>query len=187
MALPETLPEVLTVEEFERLEDPPGYRLELVDGALVPEPQPGALHGRVTMNVLRALDAHCREHRSGIVFVETGFVLDSRGLVRRPDVSLLLAAHLPQGEIPEGTWRRPPDLAVEVVTPGNTAADVEQKVGEYHAAGTAEVWVCYPRTRTVVVHGPSGGALRHGDGDEIVVGDVLPGFRASVRSLFSRE
>ena len=70
MAVPDTLPEVLTVEEFERLEDPPGYRLELVGGMLVGEPQPGALHGLVTMNALRALDTHCRAHRSGMVFVE---------------------------------------------------------------------------------------------------------------------
>ena len=187
MTVPDTLPEVLTVEEFERLEDPPGYRLELVGGTLVREPQPGALHGLVIMNVVRALDAHCRDHRSGMVFVEAGYVLDPRGLVRRPDVSLLLAAHLPEGDLPERMWRRPPDLAVEVVSPGNTAADIEQKVGDYLAAGTTEVWVLYPRTRTLVVHRAGGEALRRGEEDEIDGGDVLPDFRAPVRSFFSRE
>jgi len=187
VAVPDTLPEVLTVEEFERLEDPPGYRLELVGGMLVREPQPGALHGLVTMNALRALDTHCRAHRSGMVFVEAGYVLDPRGLVRRPDVSFLLAAHLPEGDLPEGMLRRPPDLAVEVVSPANTAADIEQKVGEYLAAGTVEVWVLYPRTHTVVVHRVGGVVLRRGDEDEIDGGDVLPGFRASVRSFFARE
>ena len=187
MAVSDTLPEVLTVEEFERLEDPPGYRLELVGGTLVREPQPGLVHGMITMNALRALDAHCREHRSGMVFVEAGYVLDPRGLVRRPDVSVLLAAHLPEGELPEGMSRRPPDLAIEVVSPGNTAADIEQKVGEYLTAGTTEVWILYPRTRTVVVHRGGGEALRLGEEDEMNGGDVLPGFRVSVRSLFSRE
>jgi Uma2 family endonuclease len=186
VAAPDTLPEVLTVEEFERLEDPPGYRLELVGGTLVREPQPGALHGLVTMNALRALDAHCREHRSGMVFVEAGYVLDPRGLVRRPDVSLLLAAHVPEGDLPEDMWRGPPDLAVEVVSPGNTAADIEQKVGEYLAARTAEVWVLYPRTRTVVVHRTGGDALRLDEDDVIDGGDLLPGFRASVRTFFAR-
>ena len=187
MAVSDTLPQILTVEEFERLEDPPGYRLELVGGTLVREPQPGALHGLVTMNALRALDSHCREHRSGMVFVEAGYVLDPGGLVRRPDVSFLLTAHLPEGDLPEEMWRRPPDLAVEVVSPGNTAADIEQKVGEYLAAGTAEVWVLYPRTHTIVVHRAGGEALRRGEEDEIDGGDMLPGFRVSVRSFFSRE
>ncbi|HUP52383.1 MAG TPA: Uma2 family endonuclease, partial [Longimicrobiales bacterium] len=84
-------------------------------------------------------------------------------------------------------WRRPPDLAVEVVSPANTAADIEQKVGEYLAAGTVEVWVLYPRTHTLVVHRGDGVVLRRGDEDEIDGGDVLPGFRASVRSFFARE
>ena len=187
MPVPDTIPESLTVEEFERLEDPPGYRLELVGGTLVREPQPGLEHGMITMNALRALDAHCRDHRCGMVFVEAGYVLDPRGLVRRPDVSLLLADHLPEGDMPEGMSRRPPDLAVEVVSPGNTAADIEQKVGEYLAAGTAEVWVLYPRTRTVVVHRAGGVVLRRGEEDDIDGGDVLPGFRASVHGFFSRE
>ena len=187
MAVTETLPEVLTLEEFERLEDPPGYRLELVGGALVREPQPGALHGLVAMNVLRALDAHCRAHRSGMAFVEVGYALDARGLVRRPDVSFLLPAHLPEGDFPEGVWRRPPDLAVEVVSPTNAAAEIEQKVAEYLAAGSAEVWVVYPRTRTVVVHRADGTARRLGEDDEIDGGEVLPDFRTPVRSLFTRE
>jgi Uma2 family endonuclease len=187
VAVPDTLPEVLTIEEFERLEDPPGYRLELAGGTLVREPQPGLVHGMITMNALRALDAHCREQRSGMVFVEAGYVLDPRGLVRRPDVSLLLAAHLPAGDLPEGMSRRPPDLAIDVVSPGNTAADIEQRVGEYLTAGTTEVWVLYPRTRTVIVHRASGEALRLGEEDEIDGGGMLPGFRVSVRSFFSRE
>ena len=114
-------------------------------------------------------------------------MLDPRGLVRRPDVSLLVAAHLPEGDLPEGMSRRPPDLAVEVVSPSNTAAEIDQRVGEYLAAGTGEVWVLYPRTRTAVVFRIDGVVLRHAEDGELDGGDVLPGFRASVRSFFSRE
>jgi Uma2 family endonuclease len=187
MAIPDALPEVLTIEEFERMEDPPEYRLELVGGTLVREPQPGALHGMVAANVFHALNAHCRAHRSGMVLVEAGYALGPRGLVRRPDASLLLAANLPEEGMPEGVWRGPPDLAVEVVSPSNSAADIEQKVRDYLTAGTAEVWVVYPRTRTVVVHRAGGTGLRLGEDDEIDGGEVLPGFHAPVRGFFSRS
>jgi Uma2 family endonuclease len=187
MASSETLTEPLTLAQFEQMQDPSEYRLELVGGMLVREPAPGALHGAVQMNVVRVLDAHCRAHRSGMVFVEVGYALDVRGLVRRPDVSFLLAAHVPEGEFPTGVWRRPPDLAVEVVSSSNTAVEIEQKVSEYLAAGTAEVWVVYPSAQTVIVHRADGTGHRLGKEDELEGRDLLPGFLAPVRRLFARE
>jgi Uma2 family endonuclease len=185
MAATQSLREVVTLEQFERMEDPVEYRLELAGGMLVREPAPGRLHGLVQMNVVRVLDAHCSAHRSGMAFGDVGYVLD-RGLVRRPDASFVLAAHLPEGEFPEGMWHRPPDLAVEVVSPSNTAGEMEQKVSDYLAAGTTEVWVVYPRTRSVIVHHADGTARRLTKDDEIDGGDLLPGLRVPVRSLFAR-
>jgi hypothetical protein len=54
-------------------------------------------------------------------------------------------------------------------------------------AGTAEVWVLYPRTRTVVLHRADGTARRLSEDDEIEGGDLLPGLRAPIHSVFSSQ
>ena len=40
----------------------------------------------------------------------------------------------------------PPDLAVEVFSPGNRPGEMHKKVSEYLEVGTLSVWVVYPET-----------------------------------------
>ncbi|HEV8635807.1 MAG TPA: Uma2 family endonuclease [Chloroflexota bacterium] len=75
-----------------------------------------------------------------------------------------------------------PDLVVEVVSPGDSAADVQDKVDTWLGFGTKAVWVLYPGPR-LVVHRPDGTARALGLDDEIDGGDVLPGFRMRLRDL----
>jgi len=89
----------------------------------------------------------------------------------------------PEGE-PEGYWELSPDLAVEVVSPTDSAAHIQAKVQEYLEAGTRLVWVVYPRTQTVVVYRPSGEALVLGEEDMLTGEDVLPGFACRVGDIF---
>jgi Uma2 family endonuclease len=49
-------------------------------------------------------------------------------------------------------WDMIPDLAVEVVSPSNTADYVQEKVGEYFHGGVRQVWVVYPRQQTVYLY-----------------------------------
>jgi Uma2 family endonuclease len=77
-----------------------------------------------------------------------------------------------------------PDLAVEVVSPNDRANDVQEKVGEYLAAGTRLVWVLWPRSRSVSVHAGRGVTHELGPDEELDGGEVLPGFRVRVANLF---
>ena len=77
-----------------------------------------------------------------------------------------------------------PDIAVEVMSPSNTSADIERKIAEYLAAGSQRVWVAYPSSRTVAVHHPNGATITYSDDDVITDEVLLPGFFPAVDRHF---
>jgi Uma2 family endonuclease len=180
----ETVERLLTVEEFERLPDD-GYRTELSGGRLVREPPPGAVHGWVARNVLRPLDRYVEEHALGLVIFDTGFLLTAEPpTVRGPDIAFLAGEHLPSTGAPQGFWTIPPDLAVEIVSPSNTATGIQEKVLEYLRAGTRLVWVVDPDTRSVTAYRTQQDVQLLTENNVLDGADVLPGFRLDVSKIF---
>jgi Uma2 family endonuclease len=175
---------LLSIEEYEHLADEPGYRTELSRGLLVREPQPGALHGEVTGRLYVALLEFVSRNRLGRVTNQTGFALRAiPRTVRGPDVAFIRADRLP-AETPVSYWPFAPDLAVEVASPGNSLADLQQKTIEYFEAGTQQVWVIEPRTRTVTVYRSLHDITLLRETDTLEGGAVLPAFAMPVASLF---
>ncbi|NNJ13245.1 Uma2 family endonuclease [Chloroflexales bacterium ZM16-3] len=173
----------LTAEEFAAL---PGSRhQELVRGEVVQIMPPGGVHGKVAVSVVMFLGFWARQGSGGIVGVESGFILErDPDLVRGPDAYYVRTERIPAGGIPEGFWPIAPDLAVEVVSPNDTAGEVRAKVREYLAAGTAAVWVVYPSTREVIAHTPDGMARTYGPGETLEMPELLPGFSLAISELF---
>ncbi|MBI4521585.1 MAG: Uma2 family endonuclease [Gemmatimonadetes bacterium] len=178
---------LLTAEEFQRLpDDPQGGRMELVRGRVVREPPPKPVHGGLDASFAARLYQFVKQRRLGVVFTNVGFILGvDPDTVRGPDLSFVSKERIPPGGYTSGEyWRMAPDLAVEILSPSNTAAEIEEKVAEYLAAGGRLVWVVNPKRRTVRVYG-SGGAVRTLTVGDVLEGeDVLPGFRLSVAKLF---
>ena len=173
----------MTAEEFWRLPEN-GTRRALVRGEVVEEMPPGGLHGIVASRVVVRLNAWIVEGPGGAVGVESGFLIGrDPDVVRGPDVFYLKPDRIPDEGAPEAFWTVAPDLAVEVISPSETAGDVREKVRDYLTAGSPLVWVVYPRTREVVVHTPDGLARTHGPGDALEGFEVLPGFRCAVADL----
>ena len=176
----------ITADELLTLPDD-GMRHELVDGALLVYPPPGARHGHIQNAVANLLTAHVKAHGLGEVFVETGFVLRrDPDVVRAPDVSFLRAERIPPSGIPDGYIDGPPDLAVEVVSPSDTLYDVDDKIAGLLAAGTRLAWVINPRRRTVAVHAPGAPVHVLGEDDALDAADIVPGFRCTVREFMGR-
>ena len=182
-----TVKQLLTAEELWALPERPGVRVELVDGELVEVPGAGLLHGLLVELVLRLIGAHARTQDLGLVFADgTAYILRrDPDVVRIPDASFVAWARLPGGEVPEGYGPFAPDLAVEIVSPGDRAEDVQRKVREYLAAGTRLVWVLWPRDEVITAHEPGGRSRELGPDDELDGGDVLPGFRVRVTEVFA--
>ncbi len=178
-------PKPLTAEEFWLL---PGdaRRRELVRGEVVETMPPGGLQGIVASELNARLHTWARGGPGGRVGVESGFLLSRNpDTVRGPDVLYVGPDRVPDAGVPEAFWSVAPHLAVEVVSPGEGAEEVREKVRDYLGAGTGLVWVVYPRTREVVVHTPDGLSRAYGEGDTLEGFDVLPGFVCPVADLFA--
>lgn len=121
----------------------------------------------------------------GIVAGESGPIRLKHGLVRVPDPSFVSwdtlggrGAHMDQ------VLCVAPELAVEVLSPGNTRAETARKVREYVRAGVRLVWLVDPRKQTVRVVTPPGRSVRLAENDTLDGGDVLPGFAIGVKDVF---
>jgi len=165
--------------------DEPLY--EVIDGQIVEKPAMGAPQVWIASQFVGWLFA---SGIAGRAVAEMLFVLDSaRNLKRRPDVALVSYDRWPRRRpIPDGeAWNVVPDLAVEVISPSNSADEVVKKVGEYVRAGVRLVWVVYPLERLVYVYRSAVDVRVLQIGDELDGGDVLAGFRRPVRDLFEEE
>ena len=174
-----------TAEELLRMPDD-GLRRELVGGELRTMTPAGHPHGRVAMRVGWLLTQHVEENNLGAVYAaETGFVLSrDPDTVRAPDVAFVRRERVEKVGEAGGYWPGAPDLAVEVVSPGDYYTEVEGKVADWLRAGARMVVVVDPSNRVVRVHrGPTDVATLD-EGGEIAGGDVVPGWRLPVRDLF---
>ena len=106
---------------------------------------------------------------------------------RMPDVSFVSNARLGRPDLHGMLYDGAPDLAVEVVSPGNSAAEIAQKVREYLSAGGQAVWVLDYTARTLAIHTGAAPPAVLTDGDRVDGGDYLPGFVCPVTDLLPRQ
>jgi Uma2 family endonuclease len=176
----------VTIAEFEKMPDPPdGSRLELVRGEVIVMPPPKARHGIFCFRFARRLGNFVEDHKLGWVTTnDTGVVLErAPDTVRGPDVAFWNIARQPA--MPEGYFEIPPDLAVEVLSPGDRRADVRAKIREYVFYSVPLVWLVDPEARTVTVYRGSMRGIEWDEADELDGGDVLPGFTCKVADFFA--
>jgi Uma2 family endonuclease len=113
----------------------------------------------------------------------TGYWL-TPNVERVPDVSLIRRAKAEaMGEFHESVHGAP-DVAIEIVSPYESATDLECKLGQYLAAGVLAVVVIYPDTRNVYVWRPSGKGLGLRADDALEIPELLPGFKMPIDELF---
>jgi Uma2 family endonuclease len=180
-----TATDLLTADELlKRPHD--GYRYELSKGELIREPPAGNIHGNRTMRLGWRLARHVEANDLGVVFAaETGFKLAANpDTVRAPDVAFVTKTRVDEvGEF-EGFWPGAPDLAVEVISPGDSYTEVEEKVEEYLNAGSKAVWVVDPRRRTITVYRSLTDITILTENDALEGGDIIPGFSCLVAEVF---
>lgn len=170
----------LTVEDFLALPPPPdGQHYELSDGELVSVGYTNLIHEYVKSTIHELLIAWNLPTRNGRVFGESMFIL-YEGTLRQPDIAYVSKERLPS--LPHELLDFAPDLAVEVISTSETAAEMEKKVQQYLRAGVAEVWQVYPESRVVLVRTKAG--VRELHEEDILESPVLPGFRVGISELF---
>ena len=162
---------------------------EVVDGQVV-EKMMGARETEIATILAGFMIQFVRPNRLGRILVEFLFRIDvTKDLQRRPDVAFVSSATWPFGRrVPNvPVWDIVPELAVEVISPSNTAFEVQKKIHEYFAAGVSRVWVIYPEQAEVYVYSTPKQVQVLGAGQELDGGDLLPGFRLPVSVLFEDD
>jgi Uma2 family endonuclease len=179
-------PGMATEEDVLRRVDGEERLFELADGTLV-EKATGYYESVLAMVLGRLIAEFLDQHDLGLVSGEAGMLRLAPGQVRGPDVAFISWERFPNQRLPaQPVPGVAPDLAVEVLSAGNTEAEMERKLHEYFAAGVRLVWYLDPEPRTVRVY-TSPAEMRLLTEGETLEGDpVLPGFRLLIREWFER-
>ena len=161
-------------------------RWELVKGELIHMTPAGGTHGELTAALAQVLRNFVKPGKLGKVFgAETGFYTGhDPDTVRGADAMFYSNERVEELGDLTGFLRLAPDLAVEVMSPGDTWNEVEEKVAEYLTAGVRLIWIITPKTQSVQVYRPRQEALRLSRKDKLTGEDVLPGFDVMVAELF---
>ncbi len=158
---------------------------ELVDGVLV-EKVMGMPESYVAVAVSRHLGNFVAEHKLGIVTGEAGTLRPNAGLGSYPRCTFISFERLPGRMVPalRAIPDLAPDLAVEVLSEGNTEQEMERKLKDYFFAGVRLVWYVNPKKRTAEVYTSPDQGMTIAEEQSLDGGDVLPGFRLPLRSVF---
>ncbi len=162
---------------------------EVLGTQIVEQPPMGVLESALACLLLELLGSFGRANQLGQAFVETLF--DLRPDVdrsRRPDLAFVSARKWPVNRRPPSgeSWSMIPDLAVEAVSPSNSASQVLEKVREYIQAGVQLVWIIYPTAGEVHVFDARNLSVVtcYQIGDVLRAGSLVPGFELPLATLF---
>jgi Uma2 family endonuclease len=176
---------LITAEELPKIAG--DRRVELVYGELRDMTPIGIEHAGLVARLLSWIVLLVDRRKLGLAGPELGCVLSrDPDVVRAPDISFISSSRLPSRQ-ESGFFNGAPDLAVEVLSPSDTASEVQQKVQEYLQAGAKLVWIVDPQTKAVTAYEPSGNAHVYRGGEAVPGDPVLPGFSFQPDALFDPD
>ena len=162
-----------------------GLLCELVEGVLV-EKLMGFRESFLTIALSAVLWGFVKTRNLGLVTGADGMVRLAPGLVRIPDLAFISWQRLPERRVPtDPIPGLVPDLVVEVLSEGNTAAEMARKRREYFAAGVRLAWFVEPVARTVEVYTAANQSTLLEAEQILDGGTVLAGFSLPLAELFA--
>ena len=175
-----------TAEELLHLPDD-GMRRELVGGEIRTMAPAGNEHGYLAGEIFGELRAHVKANNLGRTYAaKTGFkVASNPDTVRAPDAAFVSRGRLEKVGDVAGFWPGAPDLAVEVVSPGDTHAEVVEKSLAWLDAGSRMVLVVEPARKIITVYRSREDIRILSTGETLDGADVVPGWRLPVAEIFA--
>src|SRR5258708_38686554 len=161
-------------------------RFELLRGELIEMSPTGEAHGILTAWLSHLILGYVDANGLGEVLgAETGFRLsDTPDTIFAPDIAFISESR--RQTTTEKYLRIAPDLVVEVVSPGNDATEINEKIEAYFASGTRLVWIVYPKTKTIYVYSSAENVQILTANGMLTGADVLPGFSLPVGEVFKK-
>lgn len=160
---------------------------ELVEGRIVRMSPTGPLHGELEGRLYGQLDRFLENHPLGKLFVGEVGIYTKRNpdTVRGADLVFVSHERLAKQDPNAAYLTVAPEIVIEILSPGNRAEDLETKVQEYLAAGSLEVWVGHPQSRTLRRHLSGGAGSELLDEAATLRTPVLPGFSLPIAKIFA--
>jgi Uma2 family endonuclease len=175
-----------TEEDALWLDDHEDCICELIAGVLVEKPM-GMYESLLAMALVYSLHAYLEKNPCGVVSGPDGQLRILPDRMRVPDVAFINWSRFPGGTLPKDrVYRVAPDLAVEILSEGNTSREMEKKLAEYMEAGVRLVWYIDPRTRTATIFTGPDQKQTIDESGFLDGGEVLPGFRLRLGELIER-
>jgi Uma2 family endonuclease len=180
------LPGTATEADALRLDDHEDRICELVDGVLV-EKVMSSYESFLAMMLGHLLNTFLENSNYGMILGEAGQLRILPTKMRVPDVAFIRWDRFPGGKLPEErVYKVAPDLAVEILSEGNTPQEMEKKLDEYFEAGVRLVWYIDARTRTAAIYTARNQKEAIDESGILDGGEVLPGFQLRLGELFER-
>jgi Uma2 family endonuclease len=179
-------PGTATEADLLRMQKKDGGLFELVNGTLV-EKAMGQVESFLALELARHLGNFLEVNPLGYLTGADGEMRIIPNVVRLPDIAFVSFEQLHSREMNTETIAPfSPALAVEVISRGNTVAEIALKRRQYFAGGTRLMWVVYPKRRTVVVWTSPDVSATLTEQDVLSGGDVLSGFELPLQRLFAK-
>ncbi|MEH2163157.1 MAG: Uma2 family endonuclease [Nostoc sp.] len=176
----------LTLQEFLNL--PPGegdITYELVDGQAIPKMSPKFFHAKLTRVLLNLIEQSCEE--KGEVCPEWAIALTRRGRdwMPIPDIVYISYERLPSNWDENEACPVPPDLVIEIISPGQSFGQMAAKAKNYLDAKVLRVWVVDSKARSITVFYPDAAPQTY-MGDELLTDSLLEGLEFTVEQVFKK-
>lgn len=177
---------------LDELENPPSHwnpdsLYEVINGERVEVAGMAAYAGSLASILAGMINQIAMPKKLGIAVMEVLFDFGPGRSHRRPDVAYMKwdrwqSQPNPQQDPP--AWKMAPNLAIEMISPSNTAEEIQLKIIDYFEAGVELVWVFYPRQECCQVNESLNASVILHRGDELSAGSILPAFRIKLTDLF---
>jgi len=154
---------------------------ELINGEVVSMPHAAQRHDTIRSNIFEALIVYLRDNRAlGLkAFPDSQFLLTGNDAFI-PDLSVFSIKRLSTGV--QKYVSGAPELAIEVVSPSESAIHLRVKTDAYLANGSRSVWIVFPEVRSVMVYTQD--SVREFKADQPITDPLLPGFSTPVSAFF---
>ncbi|MBD2128785.1 Uma2 family endonuclease [Microcoleus sp. ZQ-A2] len=172
----------LTLKEFFAMPES-DITYELVEGEAIPKMSPKRFHSAVQKALLRLIEEWCRE--TGEVYPEWAIALKRQGedWVPVPDLTYVSYQRLPVEVMEDEACPVPPDLAIEIISQGQTFGQLVKKATDYLEAGVLRVWVVDPQARSITVFYPDAPPRTYTK-DALITDSLVEGLRLTPQQIF---
>lgn len=176
----------LTLQEFLNLSPGEGdITYELIDGQAIPKMSPKFFHAKLTRVLLNLIEQSCEG--KGEVCPEWAVALTRRGRdwMPIPDILYISYERLPANWDENEACPVPPDLVIEIISPGQTFGQMAAKAKDYLDAKVLRVWVVDSKARSITVFYPDAAPQTY-MGEELLKDSLFEGLEFTVEQVFQK-